>query len=77
MPEQLNQPIKSAVIVSKVYKRPLSGAIRELAARLTKLGVDTYLEQSTAVGFNIGELKCLSRRGMGKVDLIIVVGGDG
>ena len=38
------KPIKSAVIVSKVYKRPVSGAIRDIASKLTKLGVKVYLE---------------------------------
>ena len=37
------KPIKSAVIVSKVYKRPVSGAIRDIASKLTKLGVKVYL----------------------------------
>ena len=71
------KPIKSAVIVSKVYKRPVSGAIRDIASKLTKLGVKVYLEANTSVGFNIPEIESITRRQMRDLDLIIVVGGDG
>ena len=69
--------IKSAVIVSKVYKRPVSGAIREIAKKLEDLGVEVFLEANTSVGFNIPEIKSLTRSQMRDLDLIIVVGGDG
>ena len=49
--------IKSAVIVSKVYKRPVSGAIREIAKKLEDLGVEVFLEANTSVGFNIPAIK--------------------
>lgn len=71
------KPIKSAVIVSKVYKRPVSGAIRDIASKLTKLDVKVYLEANTSVGFNIPEIESITRRQMRDLDLIIVVGGDG
>ena len=45
------KPIKSAVIVSKVYKRPVSGAIREIASILNELGVDVCLDSNTSIGF--------------------------
>ncbi len=77
MSSELKPEIKSAVIVSKVYRRPVSGAIREIAAELSALGVTVYLEQNTSVGFNIPEIKSISRRQIRGVDLIIVVGGDG
>ncbi len=69
--------IKSAVIVSKVYKRPVSGAIREIASILNELGVDVCLDSNTSIGFNIPEIPGISRRQMRDRDLIIVVGGDG
>lgn len=71
------KPIKSAVIVSKVYKRPVSGAIRENASILNELGVDVCLDSNTSIGFNIPEIPGISRRQMRDRDLIIVVGGDG
>lgn len=71
------KPIKSVVIVSKVYKRPMAGTIREIADILKKLGVESYLDQNTSVGFNIPEIPRLSRQQMKDKDLIIVVGGDG
>ena len=71
------KPIKSAVIVSKVYKRPVSGAIREIASILNELGVDVCLDSNTSIGFNIPEIPGISRRQMRDRDLIIVVGGDG
>ena len=58
----VGKPIKSAVIVSKVYKRPVSGAIYEIASLLKKLGVEAYLDQNTSVGFNIPDIPCLSRK---------------
>ena len=73
----VGKPIKSAVIVSKVYKRPVSGAIYEIASLLKKLGVEAYLDQNTSVGFNIPDIPCLSRKAIKEKDLIIVVGGDG
>ena len=73
----LNKPIRRVVIVSKVYKRPLSSAILDIAGKLKDLGVEVYLEANTQVGFNIPDLKCISKRQMRDVDLIIVVGGDG
>lgn len=69
--------MKSAVIVSKVYKRPVSGAIREIASILKELGVDVCLDANTSIGFNIPEIPAISRRQMRDRDLIIVVGGDG
>ena len=69
--------IKSAVIVSNVKKRPVSGAIRDIASKLTKLGVKVYLVANTSVGFNIPEIESITRRQMRDLDLIIVVGGDG
>ena len=74
---KLQKPIKSAVIVSKVFRRPLSGAILELAHLLKELGVETYIEQTTSVGFNLPQLPCVSRRQIKDLDLIIVLGGDG
>lgn len=73
----INKPIKSAVIVSKVYKRPMTSAILDIAKRLESLGVKPYLDQNTSVGFNILEIECISRKQMKDQDLIIVVGGDG
>lgn len=72
-----NRVIRKAVIVSKVYHRPVGGAIVEIAKLLNRLGVEAYTDQSTAVGFNLDEVPILSRRGMKDTDLIIVVGGDG
>lgn len=78
MPQStLQKPIKSAVIVSKVYKRPVAGAIREIAAILNDLGVDVTLDINTSIGFNIPEIPGISRSQMRDRDLIIVVGGDG
>lgn len=74
---QLSKPIKSAVIVSKVYKNPVAAAIYDIAKCLKKLGVKAYVDQNTSVGFNITELDCLSRKQIKDLDLIIVVGGDG
>ena len=75
LPKQ--KEIKSAVIVSKVYKRPMSDTIRLIADKLKALGVDVYLDANTSVGFNIPEIPSISRRQMRDLDLIIVVGGDG
>lgn len=72
-----NRIIRKAVIVSKVYHRPVGGAIVEVAKLLNNLGVEAYTDQSTAIGFNIDGVPVLSRRGMKETDLIIVVGGDG
>ncbi len=69
--------ITSAVIVSRVYGRPVSGTILEIATILARLGVDVYLDENTAVGFNLTQLKTVSRQEMKHLDLIIVVGGDG
>ena len=77
MADLIQKPISSAVILSKVYHRPVSGAIREIAKLLKDLGVTAYLEQNTAVGFNIPEIPSLSRKQMSDKDLLIVVGGDG
>lgn len=79
MNEELKaKPVKSAVIVSKVYKRRVvSTAIREIAAILKELGVEAYLDQNTSIGFNIPEIPSLSRSQMRGKDLIIVIGGDG
>ena len=41
------------------------------------MGVEVFLDPNTSIGFNIPELKCVSRREMRELDLIIVVGGDG
>ncbi|MDY6323411.1 MAG: NAD(+)/NADH kinase [Succinivibrio sp.] len=71
------RPIRSAVIVSRVYHRPVSGAIRRIAAILGKLGVEACLDQNTAVGFDIPEIAAVSRSQMRQKDLLIVVGGDG
>lgn len=65
------------MILSKVYHRPVSGAIREIASTLSALGVQTFLDQNTAVGFNIREIPSLTRSQMRQKDLFIVVGGDG
>lgn len=72
-----NKPIQKAVIVSKVYHRPVGGAISEIANILTHLGVKAFVDQNTAVGFNLDDIPIISRRSMRDVDLIIVVGGDG
>ncbi|MCR5536242.1 MAG: NAD(+)/NADH kinase [Succinivibrio sp.] len=69
--------ITSAVIVSRVFGRPVSGTILEIARILTRLGVEVFLDENTAVGFNLTELKTISRHEMKQLDLIIVVGGDG
>ncbi|SFS83895.1 NAD+ kinase [Succinivibrio dextrinosolvens] len=69
--------IKSVVIISKVYKRPLSSAIKEIAQKFSSYGVKVYIDANTQVGFNLPDLECISRRDMRDVDLIIVVGGDG
>ncbi len=73
----LQKPIKTAVIVSKVYKRNVSGALREIAGKLESLGVKVFLDANTSVGFNIPEIESVSIRQMRDLDLIIVVGGDG
>ena len=62
---------------SKVYHRPVGGAIEEIAAMLTRLGVKPFVDQNTAVGFNLDNVPIISRRSIRDVDLIIVVGGDG
>ena len=72
-----NKQIKKAVIVSKVYHRPVGGAINEIAAMLTRLGVKAFVDQNTAVGFNLDQVPIISRRSIRDTDLIIVVGGDG
>lgn len=78
MSEQaLQKPIKTAAIVSKVFKRPIAGAIREITSKLEALGVKVYLDANTSVGFNIPEIESVSIRQMRDLDLIIVVGGDG
>lgn len=75
--QEQGRKIRKAVIVSKVYHRPVGGAITEVASLLRRLGVEAYTDQSTAVGFNLDDIQILSRRGMKEADLIIVVGGDG
>ncbi|MCI6797452.1 MAG: NAD(+)/NADH kinase, partial [Succinatimonas sp.] len=77
MKELHKKNIKSAVILSKVYHRPVAGAIREIACKLRALGVEPYLDQNTSVGFDIPEIPSLSRSQMSTKDLFIVVGGDG
>ncbi len=72
-----NKKIKKAVIVSKVYHRPVGGAIGEVAAILRRKGVEAYVDQNTAVGFNLDDVPIISRRSIRDTDLIIVVGGDG
>ena len=72
-----NKQIKKAVIVSKVYHRPVGGAINEIAAMLARLGVKAFVDQNTAVGFNLDQVPIISRRSIRDTDLIIVVGGDG
>lgn len=72
-----NKKIKRAVIVSKVYHRPLSGAIASVAKTLSGLGVEAFVDQNTAVGFNIEEVPIITRRSIRDTDLIIVIGGDG
>lgn len=74
---KVEKPIKSAVIVSKVYRRPIAGAILEIARLLQELGVSPYIDQNTSVGFNLPQIPCVSRRHIKDLDLIIVVGGDG
>ncbi len=74
---ELQKPIKRAVIVSKVFRRPLGGAILELAQLLKELGVEAYIEQTTSVGFNLPQLPAVSRKQIKDLDLIIVLGGDG
>lgn len=76
MPEK-NKRIKKAVIVSKVYHRPVGGSISSIAQLLKDLGVEAYIDQNTAVGFNLDNVPVISRRMMRDSDLIIVVGGDG
>lgn len=71
------KPITSAVIVSKVFRRPLGGAILELADLLRKYGIKPYIEQTTSVGFNLPQLETVSRRQIKDLDLIVVLGGDG
>ena len=75
--EQLNKKIKKAVIVSKVYHRPVGGAIEDVAKLLERYGVEAYVDQNTAVGFNLDNVSIISRRNIREADLIIVVGGDG
>ena len=77
MKELHKKKIKSAVILSKVYHRPVAGAIREIACKLRALGVEPYLDQNTSVGFDIPEIPSLSRSQMSTKDLFIVVGGEG
>ena len=72
-----NKKIKRAVIVSKVYHRPLSGAISAVAKTLNRLGVEAFVDQNTAVGFNIEEVPIIARRSIRDTDIIIVIGGDG
>ncbi len=71
------KPVTSAVIVSKVFRRPMAGAIVELAQMLKRFGITPYVEQTTSVGFNLPQLPCVSRRQIRDLDLIIVLGGDG
>lgn len=73
----LSKTIKKAVIVSKVYHRPVGGAISDIAKLLNNLGVEAYIEQNTAVGFNIDTVPIIARRSIRDADVIIVVGGDG
>ncbi|MDD6319091.1 MAG: NAD(+)/NADH kinase, partial [Succinatimonas hippei] len=75
--DQSHKPITSAVILSRVYHRPVSGVIRNIADILNSLGVEASLDQNTAVGFNIREIRAISRNEMRTRDLFIVVGGDG
>lgn len=75
--EHIAKPIKKAVIVSKVYHRPVGGAISDIAKLLNRLGVEAYIDQNTAVGFNIDDVPIIARRAVREADLIIVVGGDG
>ena len=72
-----NKKIKRAVIVSKVYHRPLSGAISAVAKTLNRLGVEAFVDQNTAVGFNIEDVPIIARRSIRDTDIIIVIGGDG
>lgn len=72
-----NKKIKRAVIVSKVYHRPLSGAISAVAKTLNRLGVESFVDQNTAVGFNIEDVPIIARRSIRDTDIIIVIGGDG
>lgn len=72
-----NKKIKRAVIVSKVYHRPLSGAISAVAKMLAGLGVEAFVDQNTAVGFNIEDIPIIARRSIRDTDVIIVIGGDG
>lgn len=72
-----NKEIKRAVIVSKVYHRPLSGAITSVAKMLNELGVEAFVDQNTAVGFNIDDIPIIARRSIRDTDIIIVIGGDG
>lgn len=71
------KPIGSAVIVSKVFHRPMGEGIRELVRLLEERGIKASLDISTAVGFNLPDLPTLSGEGMQHCDLIIVAGGDG
>ena len=72
-----NKKIKRAVIVSKVYHRPLGGAISAVAKTLNRLGVEAFVDQNTAVGFNIEDIPIIARRSIRDTDIIIVIGGDG
>ena len=72
-----NKKIKRAVIVSKVYHRPLSGALSAVAKPLNRPGVEAFVDQNTAVGFNIEDVPIIARRSIRDTDIIIVIGGDG
>lgn len=76
-PSVEKKKIKKAVIVSKVYHRPVGGAISEVAKLLNRLGVEAFIDQNTAVGFNLDDVPIISRRSIRETDIIIVVGGDG
>lgn len=71
------KPVKTAVIVTKVYKKPVSGAITDIAKMLEGMGVRAYIDQSTAVGLENSSIEPVSKKQMKDKDLIIVVGGDG
>ncbi len=72
-----HERISTAVVISKVYKRPLADPIRQIVAFLKKFEVKAYVDANTKIGFNLSDLQSISKRDMREVDLIIVVGGDG
>ena len=48
-----------------------------MAKTLNRLGVESFVDQNTAVGFNIEDVPIIARRSIRDTDIIIVIGGDG